>query len=220
MNGGKGDEDRYEHGHEKPDPNLDIYFMRQALRVAENALNIGEVPVGCVIVLRDVADIEATTSSSHHHRITRASSANDYDGSPSVIVSHGANQVNATRDATRHAELVAIDRMLTHGRSSDQMKLPPDVICQAAHGKIPPAYSLLDEKDGDRWINIPRCKDHWKNSFGWGSGRIYDKEILKKCDLYVTCEPCIMVRNDCISFLGERCINLYFNPVCIYFHEI
>ena len=51
-----------------------------------------------------------------------------------------------------------------------------------------------DDDDDDRWINVPNRVDHWKNSYGWGSGRIYDCEILKKCDLYVTCEPCIMVR--------------------------
>ena len=202
--GGKRYEVRDEDDNEKRNPVLETYFMRQALRVAENALEIGEVPVGCVIVLRDVAEIEAT-SSSPHRRSIRTSSDNAYDASPSVIVSHGSNQVNATRDATRHAELVAIDRMLTRGRSSDQMKLPPDVICRAAHGKIPPAYSSSDKikKDCDYWINLPRCKDHWKNSFGWGSGRIYDKEILKKCDLYVTCEPCIMVRENYIFFVWK-----------------
>ncbi|EED93975.1 hypothetical protein THAPSDRAFT_268551 [Thalassiosira pseudonana CCMP1335] len=94
---------------------MEKYFMRQALCVARTALDIGEVPVGCIV---------------------------PYMASHSVIVSHGANQVNATRDATRHAEIVAIDRMLTKGRSSDQLKLPP--------------------------------------------------EIFANCDLYVTCEPCIM----------------------------
>jgi tRNA(Arg) A34 adenosine deaminase TadA len=210
--GCKGDEVRGEDDNEKRNPDLENYFMMQALRVAENALEIGEVPVGCVIVLRDVADIEATSSSPHprsirvspdsspHPRSIRVSPDNAYDASPSVIISHGSNQVNATRDATRHAELVAIDRILTRGRSSDQMKLPPDVICRAAHGKIPPAYSSPDmmTEDGDYWINVPRCRDHWKNSFGWGSGRIYDKETLKKCDLYVTCEPCIMVGDNYI----------------------
>jgi tRNA(Arg) A34 adenosine deaminase TadA len=201
--GGERDEVRDEDDNEKRNPVLETYFMRQALYVAEKALEIGEVPVGCVIVLRDVADIEATSSSPPPHRSIRASSDNAYDASPSVIVSHGSNQVNATRDATRHAELVAIDRMLTRGSSSDQMKLPPDIICRAAHGKIPPAYSSPDKikKDGDYWINVPRCKDHWKNSFGWGSGRIHDKEILRKCDLYVTCEPCIMVRGNHIFYL-------------------
>jgi len=50
----------------------DVYFMRQALKVAQAALDLGEVPVGCVIVLPTEKG--------------------------SVIVSHGANQVNATRD--------------------------------------------------------------------------------------------------------------------------
>jgi tRNA(Arg) A34 adenosine deaminase TadA len=176
---------------------LEKFFMKQALHVAKEALDVGEVPVGCVIVLRDVADIDP-------------SSFRQYDGpgrddafetgelqyvtsSPSVVVSHGANQVNATRDATRHAEMVAIDRMLTKGRSSDQMKLPADVIQKSAHGKIPNDYTLGKEKDGDKWINVPSCTSHWKNNFGWGSDRIYNKDVFSKCDLYVTCEPCIMV---------------------------
>lgn len=172
-------------------PDLETYFMRQALHVAKEALDIGEVPVGCVIVLRDVSKIEQI--SPRHHSNIQASSSNNYDTSSSVIISHGANQVNATRDATRHAEMVAIDRMLTRGRSSDQMKLPKDVICKSAHGKLPPGYSSEKRNDDDNWINIPSCKDHWKNSFGWGSGRVYSKDILSHCDLYVTCEPCIMV---------------------------
>jgi tRNA(Arg) A34 adenosine deaminase TadA len=183
-------------------PDLEIYFMRQALHVAEAALARGEVPVGCVIVLRDATDILKMEASSSHPQSNRSVSTIScpYDTSPSVIISHGANQVNATRDATRHGELVAIDRMLTRGRSSDQMKLPPHIICKPSHGKInpAPAYSSSDsvDDDNDYWINVPRCKDHWKNSFGWGSNRIFDKEILKDCDLYVTCEPCIMVRED------------------------
>ena len=50
----------------------DVFFMQKALHVAEAALGVGEVPVGCVLVLpTDRGD---------------------------VIVSHGANRVNATRD--------------------------------------------------------------------------------------------------------------------------
>jgi tRNA(Arg) A34 adenosine deaminase TadA len=52
----------------------DEYYMDQALIVARNALHVGEVPVGCVIVMPT--------------------------DQGSVIVSHGANQVNATRDGT------------------------------------------------------------------------------------------------------------------------
>lgn len=178
---------------------MENFFMKQALLVAKEALDIGEVPVGCVIVLRDANDIDPSVSSlsTQHDGPEDAIGAGEHQylsSSPSVIVSHGANQVNATRDATRHAEMVAIDRMLTKGRSSDQMKLPADVIQKSAHGKIPNNCTLgKEEKDGDKWINVPSCMNHWKNSFGWGSDRIYDKDVFSKCDLYVTCEPCIMV---------------------------
>lgn len=181
-------------------PDLETYFMRQALHVAKEALKIGEVPVGCVIVLRDVSVIDQ----SPHHGIQTSSNA--YETSPSVIISHGANQVNATRDATRHSEIVALDRMLTRGRSSDQMKLTSNIISKSAHGKLPPVYSSEKRKDDDSWINIPSCADHWKNSFGWGSGRVYSKEILSQCDLYVTCEPCIM----CAAALSMVGINRVF----------
>jgi len=178
---------------------LEKYFMSQALRVAKEALDVGEVPVGCVIVLRDVNDFDPSlTTMSRQYDGPEPDDAFDtgehqyLTSSSYVIVSHGANQVNATRDATRHAEMVAIDRMLTKGRSSDQMKLPADVIQKSAHGKIPNDYTLGRVKDGDKWINVPSCATHWKNNFGWGSDRIYDKDVFSKCDLYVTCEPCIM----------------------------
>ena len=192
---------------------MEKFFMAQALRVAKEALDIGEVPVGCVIVLRDANDIDPSLAPVSRQYNDPESDNNDaYDtgehqylmSSPSVIVSHGANQVNATRDATRHAEMVAIDRMLTKGRSSDQMKLPADIIQKSAHGKIPNDNTLGKERDGDRWINVPSCASHWKNNFGWGSDRIYDKDVFSKCDLYVTCEPCIMVSSTCAK---TKCVS-------------
>ncbi|CAM9161059.1 unnamed protein product, partial [Laminaria digitata] len=74
---------------------------------AEIALGEGEVPVGCVIV----------------HTLTGR------------VVSYGHNETNKTFNATRHAELVAIDN------------------------------ALLSEAD---------------------------RSILRECQLFVTCEPCIM----------------------------
>ncbi|KAG9390784.1 Cytidine and deoxycytidylate deaminase zinc-binding region [Carpediemonas membranifera] len=59
----------------------DFRFMREALRTAAAAFNEGEVPVGCVIVR---------------------------DGE---IVSRAHNDTNATMNATRHAEFVAIDSL-------------------------------------------------------------------------------------------------------------
>lgn len=138
--------------------------------MAHAALSVGEVPVGCVIVHRE----------------------------KKVIVSHGANQVNATRDATRHAEIVAIDRMLTAGIASDQVKLPFETIAKSAHsGSTPPdglSVTRLSSEQytDDKWINVPDDPSHWKNEYGWGSGQIYTVDIFPDCDLYVTCEPCIM----------------------------
>jgi tRNA-specific adenosine deaminase 2 len=51
----------------------------------------------------------------------------------------------------------------------------------------------------DHWVNVPDDPDHWKNRFGWGSGRLYSVEVLQECHLYVTCEPCIM----CAAALAE-----------------
>lgn len=178
----------------------DEAYMKNALQVAEAALNVGEVPVGCVIVLRNHPSIPDEES---------------------VIISHGANQVNATRDATRHAEMVAIDRLLTLGISSDQLRLPPDVGTKATPGgsHVPNSVRKAREKQWeDRWINVPDQPAHWKNSFGWRNNSLEDlksKKIFGYCDLYVTCEPCIMVRfrvNVCCDLVLLR--HAYFSPVC------
>eukprot|EP00546_Thalassionema_frauenfeldii_P008008 CAMPEP_0178907242 /NCGR_PEP_ID=MMETSP0786-20121207/7261_1 /TAXON_ID=186022 /ORGANISM="Thalassionema frauenfeldii, Strain CCMP 1798" /LENGTH=127 /DNA_ID=CAMNT_0020579017 /DNA_START=8 /DNA_END=388 /DNA_ORIENTATION=+ len=105
-------------------------FMRMALRVGEAALEIGEVPVGCVIVLH-------------------------LENGESVVVSHGANQVNYTRDATRHAELVAIDRMTTGGESSDLLRLPLETVLKGSQNTNNPQSLLSDgrkqELFEDKW---------------------------------------------------------------------
>ncbi len=59
-------------------------LMRDAFSMAEQALTQREVPVGCVVV--------------------------DEDGS--TIIARGCNQVNATRNATRHAEMIIIDHLV------------------------------------------------------------------------------------------------------------
>eukprot|EP00730_Choanoeca_flexa_P012970 TRINITY_DN4829_c0_g1_i3.p1 TRINITY_DN4829_c0_g1~~TRINITY_DN4829_c0_g1_i3.p1 ORF type:complete len:183 (+),score=30.94 TRINITY_DN4829_c0_g1_i3:36-584(+) len=59
-------------------------WMQYALNQAQAALNCGEVPVGCVVVKLDEQS----------------------------IIAEGHNETNATSNATRHAELVAYDRLL------------------------------------------------------------------------------------------------------------
>ena len=58
-------------------------FMRMAIGMAEEALRVGEVPIGCVIVDGDAA-----------------------------VVAKGRNRTNESRNATRHAEFEALDQIL------------------------------------------------------------------------------------------------------------
>ena len=83
-------------------------FMRAAIAQAEMALNGGEIPVGCVFVNNETG----------------------------IIVATGHNETNETRNGTKHAELVAMDKLIF-------------------------------------------CSD-------------CDPDLLSKCSLYVSCEPCIM----------------------------
>ena len=64
----------------------DVAFMRLALSEASTALDVGETPVGCVVV-RDGA-----------------------------VIARGHNETNATRNGTRHAEMIAIDEILEADR--------------------------------------------------------------------------------------------------------
>lgn len=207
--------------------------MRIALNVAKAALDVGEVPVGCVIVLRDPDAYRKKHRNKKLPSVFQNIPEGDvsidetkdkkscqfrYIKSKSVILSHGANMVNATRDATRHAELVAMDRMLTGAAASDELSLPASAM---AKGNNQSKESEEDRTESDKtsgknrmensvrcspcsttppWKNVKDDESHWKNSFGWKSLQnyknepppFYDADIFQYCDLYVTCEPCIM----------------------------
>ncbi|CAN6464875.1 unnamed protein product [Victoria cruziana] len=94
------------------DDDTRLEFMKRALEEAKYAMDNLEVPVGCVIV---------------------------EDGK---IVASGSNRPSETRNATRHAEMEAIDKLLNQWQKSGLAQ--PDVA-----------------------------------------------EKFSRCDLYVTCEPCI-----------------------------
>lgn len=64
-------------------------WMKHALKVAQKGLSQGEVPVGCVMV---------------------------YKGE---VISEGHNEVNASLNATRHAEIVAYDKLLNYCQTKD-----------------------------------------------------------------------------------------------------
>lgn len=73
--------------------------MDQAFEMAELALKSQEVPVGCVI---------------QHQGET---------------IARGCNEVNITKNATRHAEMVAIDQLLAYSKSHDK---PLKELCSAS----------------------------------------------------------------------------------------
>ncbi|XP_032800153.2 tRNA-specific adenosine deaminase 2 [Petromyzon marinus] len=73
-------------------------WMQQAFNMAQTALARGEVPVGCLVV---------------------------YAGH---VIGRGRNQVNETKNATRHAELVALDEALEWCRAQG---LAPAGVLQA-----------------------------------------------------------------------------------------
>jgi len=157
------------------------YFMRKALEVAQKAYEVGEVPIGCVIVLDK--DHPAVGLAKKNHRQRKKDADENFFPKErcGVIISHGANQVNATRDATRHAEVVAIDRLLTDGVSSDQLRLPPGVnrkdtqdannnyrsSCKSTRKFQHPIQEAEINQWEDRWVNDPSRPEDWTNSFGW-----------------------------------------------------
>ncbi|KAK9146472.1 hypothetical protein Sjap_006375 [Stephania japonica] len=103
-----------------------IAFMEQAMQQAKFALHSLEVPVGCVIV------------------------------KDQKVIASGRNRATETRNATRHAEMEAIDFLLEQ----------------------------------------------------WQQNGISETEVarnISQCDLYVTCEPCIMCAA-ALSILGIRSV--------------
>ncbi len=74
-------------------------FFQDAFRMAEFALKKKEVPVGCVVVYEE------------------------------RVIARGCNEVNLTKNATRHAELVAIDHLIEYCKKNS---LPMEKVCCSA----------------------------------------------------------------------------------------
>ena len=77
---------------------FDVHFMRMALREAEKAAADGEVPTGCVIVQ------PAVREPAHDGR----PAVLDPDPTRAIILGRGHNQTEDLRDATAHAEMLAM----------------------------------------------------------------------------------------------------------------
>ena len=128
-----------------------VHWMQKAFQLAKDALNIGEVPVGCIFVYED------------------------------EIIATGRNEVNETKNATRHAELVAVDRVLRHcsERSWDctrvfqssilYVTVEPCIMCAAAlrNLNIPiVVYGCPNERFGGCGSVLKVDSDHLPSSEG------------------------------------------------------
>lgn len=79
------------------DPQTVQHFMKLALEEAERALLIEEVPIGCVIVRNGIVIAKGREVSSKE----------------TILNATGSNRTNLQRNATRHAEMEALDVLST-----------------------------------------------------------------------------------------------------------
>lgn len=170
-------------------------FMRLALAQGELAVAAGEVPVGCVYV-------------------------NDRG----CVVGCGFNATNLEHDATRHAELVAADAMLRQAAvetatagSAVAAPPPPAALVAAAAtlawrpevaaGRVDPTVDAEVELPSAPCGRPPGSSEGGLAATAAPSAR--DQLVaaplvdFSACDLYVTCEPCIMCA-DALGRLGVR----------------
>jgi len=140
----------------------EIKYMRLALAEGEKALVASprEVPVGCVIVRLAASGTSESGGGGDDERVLYAS----------------FNQTNLTRDATRHAELVAADAILGDPELRAQLGG-----CITATGGAATNINAAD-------------------TAGDGGGHT---ALFSQCELFVTCEPCIMCA-EALALLGIR----------------
>ena len=82
-------------------------FLEAAFEEARLAIKEGEVPVGCVFV-KQYHGIQPPCTDSNGMQIS-ASTVVEQTASACNIIARGRNTVNATKNATRHAEMNCID---------------------------------------------------------------------------------------------------------------
>ncbi|KAI0998456.1 hypothetical protein K3495_g9735 [Podosphaera aphanis] len=127
-------------------------FMRDALTMAEKALACAETPVGCVLVYDD------------------------------HVIGRGMNDTNRSFNGTRHAELLALDDVLSQV-IDDVDPYDPASVRREDEG------ALRDETT--EHVDAP-CR-------ALRAPKKFTPLIFTQCTLYVTVEPCIM----CASLLRQ-----------------
>jgi tRNA(adenine34) deaminase len=125
----------------------DIHFMKEALRMAQQAYDAGEVPVGAVVVWND------------------------------KIIGRGYNQVEQLADSTAHAEMIAITAACnTIGakyliEATLYVTLEPCLMCAGAMywsklGRV--VFGASDAKNGYKKIAGSQNPFHPKASLSYG----------------------------------------------------
>nr|XP_046228979.1 tRNA-specific adenosine deaminase 2 [Scatophagus argus] len=115
-------------------------WMDSAFDMAKNALDNGEVPVGCLMVYND------------------------------EVVGKGRNEVNESKNATRHAEMVALDQLLDWCRCSS---LDVSSVCErtALYVTVEPCIMCAAAL---RLLNIPLVVYGCRNERFGGCGSVLD----------------------------------------------
>jgi len=138
-----------------------LVFIEEALDMARLALRINETPVGCVLV--------------HNGR----------------IIARGMNATNVTRNGTRHAELMALNALLSRPGKTGPLTT-----------SLKPKVERNDEDSDDGTSTAATL--HFEGNEDGKKGHLYpygqkeipdetfDRSIIKECILYVTVEPCVM----------------------------
>ncbi|MEO6813723.1 MAG: nucleoside deaminase [Ginsengibacter sp.] len=143
--------------------NTDEHFMLQALKEAHKALEAGEVPIGCVIVMQN------------------------------KIMARGYNQVEMLKDSTAHAEIIALTSAFSYLGSKYlpdatlYVTIEPCTMCCGALywskiGKV--VYGASDEKHGGLSLHpgkkILHPKTKIKNNVLGEEGAVLMKEFFKR----------------------------------------
>ncbi|KAM9703150.1 tRNA-specific adenosine deaminase 2 [Menidia menidia] len=115
-------------------------WMSCAFEMARDALENGEVPVGCLMVYKD------------------------------EVVGKGRNEVNETKNATRHAELVALDQLLDWCRRGN---LEVKAVCErtALYVTVEPCIMCAAAL---RLLNVPVVVLGCRNERFGGCGSVLD----------------------------------------------
>jgi tRNA(Arg) A34 adenosine deaminase TadA len=212
----------------------DVYYMKQALHVARHAVQVDrEVPVGCVIVLHMSKSNGSATDQGEPNKVCRSpwcykkrmlqTRCATREG---IILGYGSNLVNACRDATRHAEIVAIDRIFSQSCSTDALRLSrsqfqsssdpqcsDDNVTVNGHERElsnrqsidPSASTRPDTDDGidpfiyETLLTFDSTDDPTTLASMWCTCWAGTATSSASLTLYVTCEPCIM----CASALSS-----------------